>query len=125
MARDLSVKLTEDRPGELSGVVQALSRSGLNIEGLAEVEGVVHVLAHDANAARAALRSAGYAVEAEFEVVILPMPDRPGELAMVMRRLADAGVNVRFVYFATGTRVVIGTDNVMKAREALEANLQN
>ncbi len=125
MARDLTVKLTEDRPGELAGVVQALSQSGINIDGVAEVEGVVHVLAHDANAARAALRTAGYAIEAEREVIVLPMPDRPGELAMTMRRLADAGVNVRFVYLATQTRVVIGADDVMKARAAVEGNQPN
>jgi len=40
---------------------------------------------------------------------------------MVMRRLADAGVNVRFAYLATETRVVIGADDVTKAREALGA----
>ncbi len=121
MARDLTVRLTEDRPGELAGVVQALSRSGINIEGLAEIEGVVHVLAQDANAVRTALRAAGYAIEAEREVVVSSLPDRPGELAMIMRQLADADVNVRFVYLATDTRVVIGADDVMKARRALES----
>ena len=119
MARDLTVKLAEDRPGQLAAVVDALSRSGVNIEAVTEVEGLVHVLARDANAARAALRGAGYALEDEREVLVLPMPDRPGELAMALRRLADAQVNVRFLYLATGTRVVIGTEDVMKAREAL------
>src|ERR1700680_2044266 len=57
MARDLAVRLAADRPGELAGVVQALSNSGVNIDGLAEVEGVVHVLARDPSAARAALRA--------------------------------------------------------------------
>jgi hypothetical protein len=111
--------LGEDRPGQLAAFVQLLSRSGVNIEGLAEIEGIVHVLARDPHAARTALRSGGYTVEGELEVLVLPMPDRPGELAMVMRRLADAGVNVRFAYLATETRVVIGADDVTKAREAL------
>jgi hypothetical protein len=119
VARDLTVRLAEDRPGALAGVVQALSGSGVNVEGIAEIEGVVHVLARDPNAARTALRSAGYEIDGELEVVVLPMPDRPGELHMILRRLADAGVNVRFAYLATDTRVVIGADDVTRARKAL------
>jgi len=121
VARDLTVRLTEDRPGALAGVVQALSRSGVNVEGIAEIEGVVHVLARDPGAARTALRSGGYEIERELEVLVMPMTDRPGELTMIIQRLAEASVNVRFVYLATSTRVVIGTDDVMRARATLEA----
>ena len=121
MARDLTVRLTEDRPGALAGVVQALSRSGVNVEGIAEIEGVVHVLARDPGAARSALRARGYQIERELEVLVMPMTDRPGELTMIIQRLAEASVNVRFVYLATSTRVVIGTDDVMRARATLEA----
>ena len=120
MGRDLTVRLAADRPGELAGVVQALSRAGVNVEGLAEVDGVVHVLARDPNAARAALRSSGYPIEGEVEVLVLPMPDRPGELSMIMQRLADAAVNVRFVYLATETRVVIGVNDITQARQVLD-----
>jgi len=97
MGRDLTVRLTADRPGELARVVETLSRSGVNIEGLTEVDGLVHVLARDPSAARSALRAGGYTVEGELEVLVLPMSDRPGELSMVMQRLAEAGVNLRFV----------------------------
>jgi hypothetical protein len=120
MGRDLTVRLTADRPGELARVVDTLSRSGVNIEGVTEVEGTVHVLARDPSAARSALRAAGYTIEGEHEVLVLPMSDRPGELSMVMQRLAEAGVNVRFVYLATETRVVIGVDDISRGRAALE-----
>ena len=120
MGRDITVRLGEDRPGALAALVQALSRSGVNIEGIAEVDGVVHVLARDPSAARAALRAGGYPIDGELEVVVLPMSDRPGELSMVMQRLAEAGVNLRFVYLATGTRVVIGVEDITRARAALE-----
>ncbi len=122
MGRDLTVRLLNDRPGELARVVQALSRAGVNIEGVAEVEGVVHVLARDPGAARAALRSGGYTIDGEVEVLVLPMTDRPGELSMIMQRLADASVNVRFVYLATETRVVIGVDDITQARQVLDAS---
>jgi hypothetical protein len=120
VGRNLTVRLTKDRPGELAGVVQTLSRAGVNIEGVAEVDGVVHVLARDPNKARAALRSGGYTIEGEVEVLVLPMTDRPGELSMIMQRLADASVNVRFVYLATETRVVIGVDDITQARRVLD-----
>ena len=100
-------------------MVQALSRSGVNIEGLAEINGIVHVLARDPHAARSALRSGGYEIEGELEVLLLPLPDRPGELSMILQRLAEAGINVRFTYLATETRVVIGADDITRAREAL------
>jgi hypothetical protein len=120
VARDITVRLGEDRPGALAALVQALSRSGVNIDGITEVDGVVHVLARDPSAARAAMRSGGYVIEDELEVLIMPMSDRPGELSMVMQRLAEAGVNLRFLYLATGTRVVIGADDITRARSALE-----
>lgn len=119
MARDLTVRLEVDRPGELARLVQALSRSGVNIEGITEVEGVVHVLARDPRSARLALRESGYAIDRELEVLVVPMPDRPGELAMIMQRLAEAEVNLRFIYLATDTRVVIGTDDITQARTVL------
>ena len=122
MARDITIRLGEDRPGALAALVQALSRSGVNIDGIAEVDGMVHVLARDPSAARAALRAGGYTVDGELEVLIMPMSDRPGELSMVMQRLAEAGVNLRFVYLATGTRVVIGADDITRARAALESS---
>ncbi len=119
MGRNLTVRLRADRPGELARVVETLSRSGVNIEGVTEVEGIVHVLARDPSAARSALRAGGYTIDDEFEVLVLPMSDRPGELSMVLQRLAEAGVNVRFVYLATETRVVIGVDDISKGRAAL------
>ena len=122
MGRDLTLRLTTDRPGELARVAQTLSRSGVNVEGIAEIGGVVHVLARDPSAARAALRAGGYTIENELEVLVLPMTDRPGELSMIMQRLADASVNLRFLYLATGTRVVIGADDITRARAVLDSS---
>src|SRR5713101_4341133 len=122
MGRDLTVRLAADRPGELARVVETRSRAGVNIEGLTEVDGLVHVLARDPGAARSALRAGGYTIEGELEVLVLPMTDRPGELSMIMQRLADASVNLRFIYLATDTRVVIGVDDITRARAALDSS---
>ncbi len=120
MVRDLTIQLVADRPRHLANVAETLSRSRVNIEGLTEVDGLVHVLARDPSSARSALRAGGCTTEAELEVLVRPVPDRPGELSMLMQRLAEAGVNLRFVYVATETRVVVGMDDITRARAALE-----
>lgn len=119
MARDLTIRLENDRPGELARLVQSLTGAGVNIEGIAEIEGFVHILARDPRSARAALRAGGYAINEELEVLMLPMPDRPGELSMTMKRLAEAEINVKFLYLGTDTRVVIGVDDITQARAVL------
>ena len=53
------------------------------------------------------------------EVLVVQAEDRPGELGRLARRIADAGVNIELQYIATGTRIVIGADDLDKARAAL------
>ena len=81
MARDLTVTL-EDRPGALADMGDALGRAGVNINGISGTagSGEVHILIDDADAARAALASAGIQVGADAEVVKVAFEDRPGEL---------------------------------------------
>jgi hypothetical protein len=119
MARDLTVKLQQDKPGSFARVADALGKAGVNIEGITEVEGIVHVLVEDVAGARKALEAAGLKVEADHEVLVLTVPDRPGELARITRKIADASVNLTVVYMASNTRVVVGVDDVAKARQAL------
>ncbi len=121
MAKDLTVLLRENRPGEFARAAEALGKARVNIEGVTEIEGTVHLLVEDAAAARKALESAGLKVQAEREVLVVDVPDRPGELATITRKIADAGVNLDVLYMATNTRVVISADDVTKARRALAA----
>jgi len=119
VATDLAVTLLEDRPGMLARAVNAVSTAGLNLEGHAEMEGVVHVLTIHAEAARTALEGAGFRVVQEQQVVLVPVEDRPGSAAHVFRRIADAKVNIRFSYLATGNRLVIAADDLGELVEAL------
>jgi hypothetical protein len=122
MATDLTIML-EDRPGALGKVGKALGDAGVNIEGLSGVtvagEGEVHVLVEDAAAARKALEGAGIQVEAENDVLILDVEDRPGTLGEVAGKLGDAGVNLNLAYLATDTRLVLGAGDLAAARKAL------
>lgn len=122
MATDLTIVL-EDHPGELAKVGKALGDAGVNIEGVIGVtvadKGEVHVLVEDAVAAHNALEAAGIQVTADHEVLILDVEDRPGTLGEVAGKLGDAGVNLNLAYLATGTRLVLGADDIDKARSAL------
>lgn len=121
MAKDLTVSI-ENRPGTLADISEALGNAGINIEGICgfpcEGEGVGHVLVEDAAAARRAIEGAGGKVTAERDILILEIEDKPGALGERARRIANAGVNVDLIYLATRSRVVVGADDLEKARDA-------
>jgi hypothetical protein len=119
LATDLAVTLPEDRPGMLARAINAVSIAGINLEGHAEMEGVVHVLTGDAHATRRALESAGFRVLKEQRVVLVDVEDRPGSAASIFRRIADAKVNIRFSYLATRNRLVIAADDLEDLAAAL------
>lgn len=122
MAKDLTVIL-EDRPGSLATLGETLGRAGVNIEGICAVtaqgKGEIHILVEEAAKASAALRASGMQVLRETDVLVQDIKDRPGELGNTARRLAGAGVNIQVAYLATSTRLVVGVDNLDKARAAL------
>lgn len=122
MAKDLTVIL-EDRPGTLADMGETLGTAGVNIEGVcgfpSEGNALIHILVEDPGGARSALEGAGIQVRDERDVLVLDIEDRPGALAAIGRRIAGAGVNIELVYLATRTRLVIGVDDLDKARAAL------
>jgi hypothetical protein len=121
MPTDLTVVLV-NRPGSDAAAMQALGRAGVNIDGITGSgcggEGILHILVADATAARRALQAAGQVVREEHEVLVLPVEDRPGEGGAIMRRIADAGVNVDFIYLTTRGELVVGAGDLEKARAA-------
>ncbi len=124
MATDLTVQL-QNQPGTLAQLGDALGQAGINIDGVAGLaageSGEVHVLVMDAGMAREALAAAGVDIGAEREVEVVSIVDQPGEMGRHLRRVADAGINVDLLYLATGTRLVIGSDDAEGLRRALRA----
>ncbi len=121
MATDLMIS-TDDRPGELARIGEALGAAGINIEGLCglgmEGRGVIHLCVMDATSARAALEGAGLKVEGEADAILSdpvgPVAE-PGTMGKIARRVADAGINVRVLYTATNNRAVVVTDDNARA----------
>jgi hypothetical protein len=111
LAEDLAVTLDEDRPGMLAKAIGCVSAAGINIDGYAEMNGMVHVLTTDLPATRRCLSEAGFKIMQEQHVVLVPVADEPGAAARVFQRIADAHVNVRYSYLATRNRLVIAADH--------------
>jgi hypothetical protein len=120
MVKDLKVIL-KNRPGTLADLGEALGNAGVNIDGVCgpcEGEEVVHVLVDNVASARAALDKVGIHVQGESDVLVLDVKDKPGVLGGVCRRLSEAGVNIDFFYVATGTRIVLGVNDLETAKAA-------
>ena len=121
MLKDIKVRL-ENSPGTLAGLGEALGKDGVNIEGFCgpcEGEGIAHILVDNISSARNALEKANIEVIDESDVLVLDVEDKPGELGRVCRCMADAGVNIDFFYVAANTRIVLGVDELEKAKSAL------
>ncbi len=123
MPTDLTVVL-RDQPGELARVGEVLVGAGVHLRGIAaftgEGRGYVHAVIDDGDvaAAKQALKQAKIAVADLREVLVVDLDS--GGLVDVLRSLADANVNVELAYTALGgNKVVIATDDVFNARDAL------
>lgn len=108
---DLAVTLADDKPGTLAKALGAVSGAGINIDGYAEIGGVVHVLSEDLRATHDCLQKAGFRILQETQVVLITVEDEPGAAAGVFQRLAEAHINIKYSYLATGNRLVVAADN--------------
>lgn len=120
ITEDLAVTLEQDRPGTLAKALGCVSGAGINIDGYSEMNGVVHVLTTDLAATRRCLNQAGFHILQEQHVVIVPVADQPGAAARVFQRIADAHINVRYSYLATGNRLVISSNDPETLLKAVE-----
>ena len=124
MQIDLNV-ITWNRIGSLANVCEILRDADINIEGFSTTQnykgagGIIHLLVEDSASSRNALEEKGYSISAEREVLVMDIEDRVGALGEITRKLADAGVNIEIAYLATNNRLVIGTDDLEKARSAI------
>jgi len=119
MPTNLTIELV-DRPGTLAELGESLGRAGINIEGgcafAIEGKGILHLLVEDAEVARMAIASADLEVIGEREVLMVDLEDKPGELGRITRQISDGGVNLDLLYISKGGKLVLGGDDMEKAR---------
>ena len=116
---DLAVTLEDDRPGTLARALGCVSAAGINIDGYAEIGGIVHVLSQDLRATHDCLQKAGFRILQEQDVVVVSVADEPGAAARVFQRIAEQHINIKYSYLATGNRLVIAADPREAVVEAL------
>ncbi len=128
MASDLVIEV-ENKPGALAKVAAAISDAGVNISAATCTRpadmAALHILVKNPEAAKHALATAGVTVTGEREVVVVDADDRPGVLADLARKVAEAGINLDLLYLATKTRIVFGSSDLDGLRRALGVSAEN
>ena len=126
MANQFVVQL-DNRPGALAVLAEALAAGGVDLRaigggGIGDTGHVIMTTADD-DATRRILDAGGYTY-IEGESILAEVDDRPGGMAAIARRLADAGVNVYGHLFVGrwGDRATFAfvVDDPARARPILE-----
>lgn len=122
--KDLAIML-ENRPGALAEMGEALGRAGVSIEGggawVVGGDGVAHFLFENGTAARNALEAAGIRVLDEREVIVQRLrQDIPGQLGLLTRRMAEAGVNIEVLYSDHNHQLILVVDDLARGRAVSE-----
>ena len=117
--------LLEHRPGALADMSESLGRAGVSLEGggmfVVDGKGVANFLVEDGSAGRKALEGAGIALLREDDVILLKLKqDEPGQLGKLLRRMAEAGVNVLTQYSDHNHQLVLVVDQFQKARDVAD-----
>ncbi len=120
----------ENEAGRLANAAKILGGAEVNIRALSIADtadfGILRLIVDDPERAAAVLRGAGLTVSLT-DVIAVEMPDRPGGLAQVLDALADARVNIEYMYAfvtqsAEGAVVVFRVDQLDEAIRALAAS---
>lgn len=122
MRQDIVI-VPDDTPGVVASLGEVLGAAGINIEAISAFTGkgraIVHVLVDRAQEALEVLATAGFDVRASRRVVVVPLPDEPGQLGAACRLLADAGINIEQAYIASGSNLVVVCDDIDGAMQVL------
>ena len=111
-----------DKPGELAKVSEALAKRAVNIKALSS-EGVhqeafVRIITNDIKTTEQALGTAGLRYD-RGKIINLTLPDKPGELLKVTKKLARKHINVEAIYILNRdkgkTEVAVVVDDLKKA----------
>ena len=91
----------ENKQGSLVDITDTLAQNNVNLRALSIAEtqefGLLRLIVSDNDAAVSALTDKGYLLKIT-EVVGVKIGDAPGKLSKALSVLADAGVNVEYLY---------------------------
>ena len=126
MVKQISIFLANE-PGVLSRACEILAREEIDIRALTVAEtidfGLLRMIVNDPKKAVSALNKGGLSA-IEHDVLAVEVSDEPGGLYRITKVLADAKINIEYVYAFVSRKkdkayVVLRTDDLGKAEEVL------
>ena len=119
---------SENRPGRLAAIAQALGEININILAFSIAEangfGVVRALVDHPQKAHDKLQWLGFNI-AFTDVIAVKMKDTPGGLFEVAKILGDAGINIEYSYAYSGKGgavLILRVDQVDDAIKKIQAS---
>ena len=118
----------ENKPGQLVQVTDALAGAGIDIRAMALADtkdfGIVRMLVSDCAKAQAVMREKGF-MSTITKVMCIALDDHPGGLSGVTKCLAQAGVNIDYLYacitdIGKNAYIVMHVDNEETACKVLD-----
>ena len=100
MVKQLSI-FVQNKSGKLAASLAVLRDNGIDIRALTIADtpdfGILRLLVDDAAKAEKVLFANGFLVQST-EVVVVPVLDERGGLASLLEPMAEAGVNIEYMY---------------------------
>ena len=125
IVKQLTVFL-QNEPGRLEELTSVLQQEKINISALsiAETEeyGIVRMIVSNPEKAEEKLKKKGFSVKTT-QVIGVEVPDEPGTLHHILKRWADGGINVRYMYGYSNcgaARLIMKVSDPEKATKILE-----
>lgn len=119
--KQLSVFIANES-GRVSEVTGLLGEADINIRGFSVSDtadyGILRLVVDRPDSAFSVLTEAGFTVRLD-DVICIDLPDVPGGLSAVLKVVADAGVNIEYVYSLIATFVVINVGDADRALQLL------
>lgn len=117
----------ENKIGELEKISEAIGRKGINIKTIVGEASLpnpyVKLITNDIQTTKKVLDREGFKFELK-EILTIEIPDKPGELSKIAKRLARANINVESIYIMGQrkgkTEVALIVDDMRSAKKALK-----
>ncbi len=91
----------ENKSGRLAEIARILGEAGINIRALSLADtsdfGILRLIVNDREKAKTVLKENGFTVS-KTEVVAVEVPDRPGGLYQILKKLESDAINVEYMY---------------------------
>jgi len=126
LATQLSIFL-ENRPGTLAELCRVLARARINIIAMTTSDAIDHavdrIVVSEPRKAVRLFEERGVLV-VETDVLLIDGPNVPGALGRIAEELAEAKINIEYLYFATPPNsrngmIIVKCNNVRKAMKVL------